>query len=113
MVADLASLMPRLMEFAILRCSRKDCGKVVRGDISRKSNPHGGKDLLFVGGVQVAPWNGTLQAACPCGKGSLIGKRVTGRTSHKACGAKCTGATGFVCDCSCGGKNHGKGHAES
>lgn len=27
------------------------------------------------------------------------------------CGARCTGAVGPACDCSCGGANHGTGHA--
>ena len=27
------------------------------------------------------------------------------------CGARCMGAKGFLCECSCGGKNHGKGYA--
>ena len=27
---------------------------------------------------------------------------------HK-CGPRCLNATGFQCECSCGGKNHGKG----
>ncbi len=31
------------------------------------------------------------------------------RTDVK-CNAKCTGSTGHVCECSCGGKNHGAGH---
>lgn len=27
------------------------------------------------------------------------------------CSAKCTSSKGFVCECSCGGKNHGSAHA--
>lgn len=29
--------------------------------------------------------------------------------SNHACGPKCLAATRFVCECSCGGKNHGAG----
>lgn len=29
----------------------------------------------------------------------------------KPCSARCTGATGPACDCSCGGENHGGRHA--
>lgn len=29
----------------------------------------------------------------------------------KECSARCTGATGPACDCSCGGENHGSRHA--
>lgn len=30
--------------------------------------------------------------------------------ADKRCSAKCTGATGPACDCSCGGENHGSRH---
>ncbi len=45
---------------------------------------------------------------CPgCGR-DAIAKTVEGRFSEThLCNAKCTGATGPSCDCSCGGKNHG------
>jgi len=103
-------LTTEIMPFAILKCSNKACRKAVRGDVSKVANPHGGKSLVFVGAIKVTPWNGTLQAPCDCGKGSLIGKRVAGTHSEKACGSKCMGATGPNCDCSCGGRNHGGAH---
>jgi hypothetical protein len=31
--------------------------------------------------------------------------------AEKVCDGRCMGATGHVCDCSCGGKNHGVGRA--
>jgi hypothetical protein len=31
-------------------------------------------------------------------------------TKHE-CNAKCLSSTGFACECSCGGKNHGASHA--
>lgn len=103
------SLLPVAMPFAILRCSNKACRKVVRGDVTRSVDEFG-RRVIFVGALKVGPWNGTLQASCFCGKGSLIGKRVVGTHSEKLCGAKCLGATGPSCDCSCGGKNHGGAH---
>lgn len=33
------------------------------------------------------------------------------RNAEIVCNAKCTGSKGWVCECSCGGKNHGAGHA--
>ena len=30
--------------------------------------------------------------------------------NHK-CGSRCTNATGFLCECACGGKNHARGDA--
>ena len=104
-----AILTPELMPFAILKCSNKACRKVVRGDVSHSKNEWG-KKVIHVGALKVEPWNGTLQALCSCGKGSLIGKRVSGTHSEKVCGAKCLGATGPNCDCSCGGRNHGGAH---
>lgn len=38
--------------------------------------------------------------------------RGTVSTKH-VCGAKCLASTGPSCECSCGGKNHGAGHAVS
>jgi hypothetical protein len=41
-----------------------------------------------------------------------IAKPVAGKISVKhVCGAKCLNSTGHVCECSCGGKNHGAGFA--
>lgn len=34
---------------------------------------------------------------------------VTGHKSDKKCDARCTGAKGPACDCSCAGRNHGAG----
>jgi hypothetical protein len=33
-------------------------------------------------------------------------ERKSNPSNHK-CGARCMNATGFQCECSCGGKNHG------
>lgn len=39
-------------------------------------------------------------------------KMVAGKFSAKhVCAAKCMASTGFSCECSCGGKNHGAAHA--
>jgi hypothetical protein len=38
-------------------------------------------------------------------------RSVRGKFSAKhECNAKCLASTGFQCECSCGGKNHGAGH---
>lgn len=103
-----AALTPIQMPFAILRCDRKACRKAVRGDVTHGTDEFG-RRVVFVGSLKVEPWNGTLQGRCECG-GTLIGRRVTGYKSDKACGSKCMGATGPSCDCSCGGRNHGGSH---
>jgi hypothetical protein len=60
-------------------------------------------------------WNGRWQIAykCECGASECVTLwRVVARVTDKACNGTCMHATGFTCDCSCGGKNHGRGHAE-
>lgn len=48
------------------------------------------------------------QVECPECKQRLSGRRVEGHLdpNHK-CDARCLGAVGHICECSCGGKNHG------
>jgi len=36
-------------------------------------------------------------------------ERKSNPSNHK-CGPRCLNATGFLCECSCGGKNHGAGN---
>lgn len=47
-------------------------------------------------------------AMCLCGK-RITFIRVRGRVTAHKCGAKCLSSKGHVCECSCGGKNHGAG----
>jgi hypothetical protein len=49
---------------------------------------------------------------CPACKKMMVSTPVKGKynPNHK-CNAKCTNAISGVCDCSCGGANHGIGHA--
>jgi len=53
---------------------------------------------------------------CPnCGRRHASARRIyfSASPSEHVCNAKCMGATGSNCECSCGGKNHGAGFAES
>lgn len=52
----------------------------------------------------------SVSAACKCGW-HVTCQPVRGRVSHHKCGPKCVNATGHDCECQCGGKNHGRGHA--
>lgn len=46
-----------------------------------------------------------------CGVGRMVGKPIEGRVNPAVkCGAKCTHAKGHVCECECGGANHGQGY---
>ena len=53
---------------------------------------------------------------CPTCKPSdiphgMIPKPIKGRiVEHHACDSRCLNATGFNCNCACGGANHGKAH---
>jgi hypothetical protein len=53
------------------------------------------------------PWSwGSVEC---CGKAVTM-KAVKGvRNDEIECGAKCRSSKGHVCECSCGGKNHGAG----
>lgn len=47
---------------------------------------------------------------CGCGR-QAVAKTFAPVLNDKPCGARCTGATGPACSCSCGGENHGGGRA--
>lgn len=47
---------------------------------------------------------------CPCGHRVRV-RTVLGKfRSDVKCDGRCEGATGQCCECSCGGKNHGRAH---
>lgn len=62
--------------------------------------------------VYMHPTTGSHVLDCRmCGK-ARSAKMVRGKLSVKhICNAKCMSSTGFQCDCSCGGKNHGASFA--
>jgi len=57
-------------------------------------------------GDTAAILNGAPLLVC-CGA-TVPAKLAKGTANDTKCGAKCTGSKGHVCDCSCGGKNHGR-----
>jgi hypothetical protein len=84
----------RLLTQTVKRTYRSDmCGAVGRPQVAR---------VLADGRREQAE-------QCACGR-ELHFRDVKG--SHrpdKPCNAKCVGSIGHVCECSCGGKNHGAG----
>lgn len=59
-------------------------------------------------GSLVELWNGKPAVRCSCGR-TMIAKRLKGRvSSDHVCDARCLASKGYVCECSCGGENHGR-----
>lgn len=58
--------------------------------------------LALVGG-EVPP------VRCACGAWTY-GRQIRARLSEHKCDARCTGARGHDCECSCNGANHGRDH---
>lgn len=55
-------------------------------------------------------FEGEVAVDCACGKAlRFVDVKGTYRADKK-CDARCLNSTGHVCECSCGGKNHGAGH---
>jgi hypothetical protein len=62
--------------------------------------------------VYTHPITGSHVLDCrKCGQ-PRVAKPVHGvHNANHECNAKCLASTGFQCECSCGGKNHGAAHA--
>ena len=94
----------------IYRCKRKSCGKVRRIEypFTRAVDLGGGHTRTIHYRVDLL--RGEVRAGsesiCICGN-QISGDEITGvSTSHK-CDPRCVNAIGPLCECSCGGKNHG------
>ena len=63
------------------------------------------------GHVTKAGWDEVVGGwlRCSCGRQG-VAKTFAPVLSEKVCGARCAGATGPACSCSCGGENHGARH---
>ncbi len=64
------------------------------------------------GGGRPPVYGGDPLGRCPsCGRKMVYGALMARVSANVPCDARCTGARGHTCDCSCGGKNHGAGWA--
>ena len=64
------------------------------------------------GGGKPTVYGGDPLGLCPsCGKVMAFDALVATTRAEVRCDARCLGARGHTCDCSCGGKNHGAGWA--
>jgi len=59
-------------------------------------------------GKYLTPFQAVLQANCCASYDTVCLREVVGVTTERECDARCTGAKGHQCSCSCGGANHGQ-----
>ena len=52
----------------------------------------------------------SARVKCSCGR-RIAPVAVVGRVSDHVCSDKCLNSKGHLCECSCGGRNHGAGFA--
>ncbi len=57
-------------------------------------------------GTKVRMRNKKPDVRCVCGR-SMTAKLLNGQVSAHECNARCMASKGHVCECSCGGANHG------
>lgn len=60
----------------------------------------------FDAGATAAVVNRAPFAVC-CGE-QMAPRVIKGTKTSEACGSRCRSSKGHVCDCSCGGENHGR-----
>ena len=64
--------------------------------------------ITAIGGGKPTEYGGDPLGLCPqCGHLMRGGELKAHLVEDHKCDARCTGARGHNCDCSCGGKNHG------
>ena len=94
----------------------KNCGKVSSILTERANAKIAGQWVnAFVDAAGLvyapSPLNSYPVTACACGT-PVACKPVRGKLNRsKECNARCIASKGHVCECSCGGKNHGAGNA--
>jgi hypothetical protein len=89
---------------AMARCGR--CKAVRRVAVVRVTRP-GGKDSCGI--TRIHTTYRYPDVTC-CGKSAGITPIRGTFNAAVPCSAKCQSATGFDCECSCHGENHGKAH---
>lgn len=87
----------------IRRCQRKGCNHTWARDYEPESMTRLTEAGTRISSSHITEWR------CPKCEGSRVeGSQVRGQHSSHVCDARCMCATGPLCECSCGGKNHGK-----
>lgn len=91
-------------QLAVCKCGQRHHHESVQEKVRRSSSAFGVRSTESVRFFDTAP----QQEKCSCGR-PIRWKGIKGTTNSTPCSAKCTNSKGFVCDCSCGDKNHGIG----
>ena len=99
---------------------RKSCGAALAVDAQVTTVRHYGRDGIrvtasqsmarFADGTSQQVWNGRVSLPCPKCSRSILLSPVYGIVTDHKCDAKCLNSKGHICECSCGGRNHGAGH---
>lgn len=97
----------------IYRCSNQICRHVYAYDYPEKQRSHIGFGRYSTRYFRNRPEGGRREIGwdsdCPkCGQLGARGQQVRGRKTEHICDARCTGARGPNCECSCAGRNHGR-----
>lgn len=99
------------MAHFILRCKRCKTTQRISAEKVSKTAWRLPDGQTRRGGGSMGDW---LSLPCPTvacqGKSSLLGRKVQGCITAQACNAKCVSAVGHICECSCGGEQHGAAH---
>ncbi len=106
---------PELQEASriIFRCKLSGCGHVWAHNYERDTRGLFRTWVPEAVDINQQPFSTPEQdKRCPkCHHLNVAFNQVVGTVvSTRPCDERCMGATGHVCNCSCGGKNHGKGH---
>ncbi len=98
-----------LTKRVIFRCKTRGCGKVRTFDYAEYQGKF----------YRLQPWDDGFNIAspesdlrCPCRSKNVAASDIVGTVTRKHCDERCEGAVSAVCNCSCGGKNHGIAYKE-
>lgn len=97
------------------RCGARNSGVVAASTFHHDTTDAAGRPAVRVffadGSTGCEDFAGRTWGACKACRGPVALRAVVGKhRADKACDARCENATGHDCECSCGGKNHGKHH---
>ena len=101
------------MARCIYRCRRKTCGAVWAIDYPEKRTYPGDYGRARIQWYRIdgtdRRYLGSEHKCQACGTTEARADQIKGSFSNHPCDERCTSARGHVCECKCGGKNHGAG----